>query len=363
MGDRTIEQGAQDFGGGEGVRFTCEGAVGVVTLCRPDALNALSHEMIGALTRALLVWADDPAISAVLVEGEGRAFCAGEDLIEIYRESRAGRPPVSYFADEYRLGALISRYPKPVISFVDGIVMGGGVGLAFHGSHRVMTENGVFAMPQVGVGFFPDVGGTCILSGVKGSFGMYLALTGERTRWGDALWTQLATHAVLQEDLPELREALIATADPDQALRAVAMVPPRETDDAALHLIATHFSRDTLDHVLASLRQAAARGDEFSRRTLRVILSRSPTSVAVTFAQITAGTMLTVEEALRMEFRILNRMLEGHDFFEGIRATLIKRDRHPRWKPARMEDVDPLAVEAHFASLGERELVLWGERR
>lgn len=345
------------------IRFERQGRAGLITLCRPESLNALSHRMIRALTRALLTWAEDPAIEIVVVQAEGRAFCAGGDLMEVYQRRKKGGPPLDFFADEYRLNALIARYPKPYVSLVDGIAMGGGVGLAFHGPTRIMTERAEFAMPEVGIGFFPDVGGTCILSGVKGSYGMYMALTGNRMHWGDALWTELATYAVPSDKLSAFRDDLCETADADTSVRPYAVVPPRETDDATLYAIATHFSRDTLRHVLASLKQAAWRRDEFARQTLMTIKSRSPMSVAVTFAQIAAGAMLTVEEALRMEFRILTRMLRSHDFYEGIRATLIEKDGKPLWRPSRLSDVEPSAVDAHFAPLGEDELVLWNDDR
>ncbi len=348
-----------DFNGGSDIRFARVGRAGVVTLSRPDALNALSHRMVRALTDALLAWAADDEIKLVVIENEGRAFSSGVDLREVYEEAKAGRPPLNYFADEYRLIALIARYPKPYVALVNGLAMGGGAGIAFHGSHRVMTENATFAMPEVGMGFFPDNGGTRILAGLKGSFGMYLTLTGRSAGWGDSTYTKLATHAVPASEIELLRTELLETADPEAALHFYAVIPPRETNDASIHAIATHFSRDTLEHVLASLRQAASWRNDFATRTLGLIESRSPTSVAVTFAQIMAGPMMSVEEALRMEYRILHRMLEGHDFFEGIRAAIIDKDHRPQWQPARIADLDPLSVEAHFASIGDDELVLW----
>lgn len=185
-----------DFGGGDEIRFERAGRAGLVTLNRPKALNAVNHAMVRALAKALDAWEADPGVALVVIKGEGRAFSAGGDLLDIYQAGREGKPRVDFFADEYRLNARIRRFAKPFVALIDGIVMGGGVGVSFHGSHRVVTENAQFAMPEVGIGFFPDVGGSYLLPRLKGSFGMYLALTGNRIRHGDLLWCGLATHAV-----------------------------------------------------------------------------------------------------------------------------------------------------------------------
>ncbi len=191
-----------DFGGGDEVRFERMGAAGVITMTRPNALNALTHHMVKAISRALHHWHHDKAVAAVVIKGEGRAFSAGGDLMAIYN----GRddPPVDFFADEYRLNAQIEAYPKPYVALIDGIVMGGGVGVSFHGSHRVVTENAQFAMPEVGIGFFPDVGASHLLPDLADNYGMYLGLTGARVKWGDALFSGLATHAVKAENLGAL---------------------------------------------------------------------------------------------------------------------------------------------------------------
>ena len=193
-----------DFGGGEEIGFERRGRAGIVTLTRPKALNALTHGMVLALARALAAWEADDAVAVVVVRAEGRAFCAGGDILKVYEAGRAGERPVAFFADEYRLNAAIARCSKPYVALVDGIVMGGGVGISVHGSHRVFTENAVFAMPEVGIGFFPDVGGSFFLPRLKGAFGAYLALTGNRIRWGDALWSGIATHVAKSADIPAL---------------------------------------------------------------------------------------------------------------------------------------------------------------
>jgi enoyl-CoA hydratase len=345
-----------DFGGGEEIRFERAGSAGIVTLIRPKALNAVTHRMVKALARALKSWEHDKSVAVIVVKGEGRAFSAGGDILDIYESGRNGRPPVEFFADEYRLNALIARFGKPYVALIDGIVMGGGVGISFHGSHRVMTQNAQFAMPEVGIGFFPDVGGSHLLPDLAENFGMYLGLTGNRIRYGDALWCGLATYTIQAEYLPGVIERIAETGDADLALREAFRPATRETDRETLQKIARHFSQPTLAAIVDSLR-AAAGDDEFAANTLATMRLRSPTSLHVAFRQISAGSTLSMDDCMRMEFRILNRMLKGHDFYEGIRAAIIDKGSKPVWRPARLEDVDPKAVDAYFAPL-EKELAL-----
>ncbi|WP_187970482.1 enoyl-CoA hydratase/isomerase family protein [Aquibium microcysteis] len=347
-----------DFGGGQEIRFEQRGRAGIVTMTRPKALNAVTHDMVRALSRALDAWAKDDSVDLVVIMGEGRAFCAGGDILKVYEAGKAGTPLYGFFADEYRLNAAIARFPKPYVALVDGIVMGGGVGVSVHGSHRVFTENAVFAMPEVGIGFFPDVGGSYFLPRLKGSFGAYLALTGNRIRRGDALWCGIATHAAQAGDLPALLDELCETGDADAACARLSVEAPRETSDAAATTIGRHFSLERMEDVVASLGQAADRGDETAREALATIRTRSPTSLFVTLRQILDGGMLDMDECMRMEFRILSRMLAGHDFYEGIRAVLIDKGSTPSWSPARIEDVDPAAIEAYFAPLTDGELAV-----
>lgn len=346
-----------DFGGGDEIRFERTGRAGIVTLTRPQALNALTHQMVLALSRALTAWRDDQEVAVVIVKAEGQAFCAGGDIMKVYEARNSPNPPVEFFADEYRLNVQIQGYPKPYISLIDGIVMGGGVGISFHGSHRVLTENAQFAMPEVGIGFFPDVGGSHLLPDLGGYFGMYLALTGNRIRYGDALWSGLATHTIAADGQAGLIERLCETGDTEAVLRSFFVAAKRETQRPALEAIARHFAKDTLAEVIESL-EAEAANDEFAAKTLATILTRSPTSLAVTFRQVRAGLTMSMADCMRMEFRILNRMLAGHDFYEGIRAVLVDKGSKPVWRPDRLQDVDPADIDSYFASLGERELAL-----
>ncbi|TPI41205.1 enoyl-CoA hydratase/isomerase family protein [Mesorhizobium sp. B3-1-9] len=346
-----------DFGGGDEIRFERLGKAGVVTLTRPKALNAVTHDMVNALGKALDAWEENAGINVVVVKAEGRAFSAGGDILHIYEAGRAGKPPVDFFADEYRLNARIARFRKPYVALIDGIVMGGGVGISFHGSHRVLTENAQFAMPEVGIGFFPDVGASHLLPDLGGSFGMYLGLTGNRIRYGDALWSGLATHTIKAEDQAGLLDELATSNDPNAELRDFFVPAKRETERQDLDSIARHFSKGSLADIVASLEQAAA-GDAFAAKTLAILKTRSPTSLNIAWRQISAGSTLSMDECMRMEFRILNRMLAGHDFYEGIRAAIIDRGSTPKWRPAGLDEVDAAEIDAYFAPLGDKELAL-----
>ena len=344
-----------DFGGGSEIGFERKGKAGLVKLTRTSALNALTHKMILALDRALQTWEDDPEVACVILEGEGRAFCAGGDVVAAYKARQEGAPAYEFFRDEYRLNARIGRFPKPYISLINGIVMGGGAGISVHGSHRIVTENTMFAMPETGIGFFPDVGGSAFLPHLHDNFGYYLALTGNRIRWGDCLQSGIATHAVAANDLEDVRDDIIATADIDAALTR-SQYPDFETSVEMRQLISECFSGATVNDCLAALEKAAEAGSKPAMDILKVVATRSPTSVAVAFRQIADGRSLNLDDCMRMEYRIANRMLEGHDFYEGVRAVLIDKDGAPAWNPASLDEVKPEQVNAYFANLGDKEL-------
>lgn len=347
-----------DFGGGDEIRFEHVGRAGIVTLTRTRSLNALSHDMVKALDRALIAWSKDDAVSLVVLRGEGRAFCAGGDILDVYHRGKAGEMPTEFFADEYIMNARIASYPKPYISLIDGIVMGGGVGISFHGSHRIIGANTLFAMPEVGIGFFPDVGGSHLLPHVRGSFGLYLALTGDRIRAGDVMAADLGTHFVTSEDQIELLEEISRTGNVDAALaRLVSAAPQAEISDADHELIERCFSAPSIAAIFAALEREAA-GSELAARILETMRKRSPTSLLVTLRQIREGAALDMEACMRMEYRILHRMLRGNDFYEGVRSVLVDKGSAPDWKPARLEDVSAQGIDDYFAPLGDRELVL-----
>lgn len=345
-----------DFGGAGEVAFSRRGCAGVITLQRPAALNALTHGMVLAIARALDAWEADDGIAVVLIRGEGRAFCAGGDIQAIYRAGQAGKPLYRFFADEYRLNTRIEAYPKPYIALIDGIVMGGGVGVSIHGSHRVFTENARFAMPEVTIGFFPDVGGSHFLPCLPGEAGMWLGLTGTRLGQGDALQVGVATHAVEAGGLDELAAALSSGDDVGTTLARFSAMPERQVDDKTLASVADIFAAATLGDLVARLRARAGAADTFARAVLERLNTCSPTSLGVAFRQIRAGRALSMRECMAMEYRIVSRMLRGYDFYEGIRAAVIDKDGVPRWRPDTLQAVDPASIDEYFAPLGEHEL-------
>jgi enoyl-CoA hydratase len=345
----------------ESAEVICErhGSAGVVTLNRPRALNALTETMVREMRRALDAWVRDPAVTRIVVEGAGeKAFCAGGDIRQLTELGQAGRreEALTFWREEYRLNAFIKRYPKPYISLIDGIVMGGGVGVSLHGSYRVAGERYLFAMPEVGIGFFPDVGATYALPRLPGQAGMYLALTGDRVRRADAALLGLATHAVESGRIGALRQALIDGEPVEAALAGVAVDPGPAPLAAEMPVIEACFSADSVQGILGRLDAAAANGSAFAARTADGMRAKSPTSLCVAFEQVRRGGALDFDEAMRTEFRIVSRIFEGHDFYEGVRAALVDKDGQPQWRPVSLEAVDPDAIERHFAGLGAREL-------
>ena len=341
----------------------CErrGVAGLVTLNRPQALNALTHAMVLELSRALDAWADDPAVTRIVVTGAGeRAFCAGGDIRHLYDLGKAGRheEALRFWRDEYPLNVRIKRYPKPYVALIDGIVMGGGVGISLHGSHRVAGDRYQFAMPEVGIGFFPDVGATYALPRLPAETGTYLALSGDRVRGADALALGLATHAVPSAALPEVRDALVAGEPVDDALARFAHTPGGALLSGERETIDRCFTGPTVPEILERLDEAAAQGSEFARKTAATMRTKSPTSLAVALEQMRRGGSLDFEDAMRTEFRIVSRIIAGHDFYEGVRAAIIDKDGAPRWRPATLDAVDARVVEGHFADLGLAELEL-----
>lgn len=347
------------------ILFDVGDGVARVTLNRPKALNAVTLEMLHALEERLIAWAEDDAVAAVVIGGEGRAFAAGGDIRRLYEAGRAGDPYTEvFFRDEYRVNRRIFHYPKPYVALINGVVMGGGVGLSVHGSHRVVTENAVFAMPETGIGFFPDVGGTYFLPRLPGQLGLYLALTGARLGGADCLYAGLATHYVPSERLPALETALrtlnLSGSDIEAAHASVMAAIGRLSEDplpAPIERLRRDidrcFAADSVEQVIDNLR---ADGSEWARKTAETILARSPTSLKVAFEQIRRGGALDLDQALILEYRMSQAFMRGHDFYEGVRAAIIDKDQSPRWRPARLEEVTADMVAAHFAPLGEKEL-------
>jgi enoyl-CoA hydratase len=345
----------------ESPEVICEkrGEAGLITLNRPRALNALTLTMVCEIRRALDAWAGDPSVTRIVVRGAGdKAFCAGGDIRRLTEALKAGEreEALAFWREEYLLNIRIKRYPKPYISLIDGIVMGGGVGVSLHGSHRVAGDRYLFAMPEVGIGFFPDVGATYALPRLPGETGMYLALTGDRVKRADAVMLGLATHSVASENMDSLLQDLTSGVPVEAALAKASSDPGPAPLAAHRDIIDTCFSAGSVVEVLQRLDEAAAKGSEFAARTASGMRAKSPTSMTIAFEQVRRGTSLDFEEAMQTEFRIVSRIGEGQDFFEGVRAVLIDKDNQPRWQPASLEEVRRETIEHHFASLGENDL-------
>jgi len=349
----TVKDRAAEAGGDE-IRFERVGRLGIVTLDRPRALNALTLGMIRHLDPMLASWAHDHAIEAVAIRGAGeKAFCAGGDVRAVYEAGRRGTDVLTYefFFEEYRLNQRIHRYAKPYVALIDGIAMGGGLGLSVHGRYRVVTERTMMAMPETAIGLFPDVGGSWFLDRAPGKIGAYLALTGARIKAADALFAGLATHFVPAADLPALLDALTHTS-PEAALHRYAADP----GPAPLATLKPRIDRAFAEPRVAGILAALEREGEWGAATAADLARKSPTSLKATLRVLQLNHRHELEECLKREFRLVQRCMVGHDFYEGIRAVLVDKDHAPAWQPARLDDVSDEAIEAMFAPLDTGEL-------
>jgi enoyl-CoA hydratase len=330
-----------------------EGRAGRITMNRPQALNALTYAMVGEIWKALSAWKDDPAVALVILDGAGeRGLCAGGDVRAMYDSAPQGSAFARRFwADEYRLNALIGRYPKPFVAFMDGIVMGGGIGLSGHASHRIVTERSQLAMPETGIGLIPDVGGTWLLAHAPGEIGIYLGLVGERMRGAGTIYARFADRFVPAAKLSELAAAL-TQADAGEVgghIQRFAEAPPLSDLAARAGQINRAFSLDTVESIREAL---AATGGEWAIKTLADLDQRSPLALKLTLAAIrNARTLPTLEAALNVEYRLTTRLFEHGEFIEGVRALLVDKDKRPKWNPARLEAVSAEVVNAFLAPL------------
>lgn len=336
------------------VLLETRGRLGLITLNRPQALNALNLDMVRLIDPQLRAWAADAAISAVVIRGQGaRAFCAGGDIRALHDLGRAGRKDeaMTFWREEYRLNALIKNFSKPYIALIEGVVMGGGVGLSVHGSHRVAAEKITFAMPEVGIGYFPDVGATYFLPRLPQRSGLWLALTGARIGVADALSLGLMTHHVPSTQFDTVIAALAAGEGIDDVLSR----KQRKAEPGAVvkHLPAIDrlFSGNSVEAILAAL-DAETTGDhaDFGRDAAAAIRTKSPTSLKLAFEQVRRGAAADFDECLRIELRLDAHILDGHDYYEGVRAVVIDKSNAPQWHPARLEDVSDAEIARHFAA-------------
>eukprot|EP01062_Namystynia_karyoxenos_P058903 TRINITY_DN50359_c0_g1_i1.p1 TRINITY_DN50359_c0_g1~~TRINITY_DN50359_c0_g1_i1.p1 ORF type:complete len:390 (+),score=121.36 TRINITY_DN50359_c0_g1_i1:78-1247(+) len=343
------------------------GVVQLITLNRPKALNALNWSMVRTMRPWYTQWMEDwdgGKQRAVVMKGAGeKAFCAGGDVVSIAKDKPpegTGELRREFFRDEYRLNYAIKTLPFPHVAILDGIVMGGGVGLSVHGSHRIVTENSMFAMPETGIGLFPDVGGSVFLPRLPlAGLGMYLALTGHRLKGGDLLHAAIGTHYVPRSRLPNLEKALLCAgsasavggiieehAEPREALPPFSLEPH-------LDRIAQIFTGASIDDIISDLRSDQT---EWTKATLDILMRMSPTSLRVTHEQILRGARQSAHDNFAMEARIVWHMMHhGSDFDEGVRALLVDKCKSPNWKPPTLEEVTPEMVAVYFQSLEDKE--------
>lgn len=335
------------------ILFEKRGALGLITLNRPKALNALTHGMCLGLQKMLTEWAHDATVKTVAIRGTGeRAFCAGGDIRAMYESNIAKTQAAAKFlADEYRVNALIGAYPKPFVALTHGIVMGGGAGVSLHGSQVLAGESLIFAMPESGIGFVTDIGATHFLSRCGDEVGLYLGLTGARIGLAQAIALGLFTHAVKAEDHEKLIGRLAEGEKPDAAIAAFAFKagPPK----LAAARIATLFAGNSVEAILERLDRD---GGDFAVETAKLMRSRSPTSLKLIFRAVREAKGKNLRDCLKMEYRIAARAVMAHDFREGVRATLIDKGATPAWQPAQLAGVSDEAVAGYFADLGAREL-------
>ncbi len=359
-------------GSEEEILIASQAGLGRILINRPQALNALSLANYREIGPVIAAWAEDPRIHAVMIRGRGgQAFCAGGDIRAIYEAGLgiSGDPklPQDFFREEYRVIRQVHRFPKPYVALIDGITMGGGAGMSVNGSFRVATERTLFAMPETGIGLFPDVGATRFLNLCPGRIGRYLALSGARLRASDALYSGFATHFVPQEKIDDLIEALRAIcwksgSEHRQVAKLLAgfAADPGPAPIAALQeAVDRTFGGESVEAILDALEREENEGGAFAgwaRESRRNLLAKSPASLKLTLRQLTVGRDFEIEEALSLEYRMVRHVLEGHDFYEGVRAAVIDKDRQPRWRPASLAEVDEKVVRSYFAPIGEEEL-------
>ena len=339
----------------EEVFFEKKGSLGLITLNRPEALNALTLNMVRLIHPKLKIWEEDNEIKTVAVTAVGdKAFCAGGDIRALYDWGKNNdKKATGFYYEEYQLNQLIKSYTKPYISFVNGIVMGGGVGISVHGSYRVAGENYSFAMPETGIGLFPDVGGSFFLSRLKNNVGMYLALTGSRIKSSDAIELGIAEYFIQSENFDDIFKQLSEGITPDEVLSSFNSNKVNSDLKNDFEKINELFSGNSLEDIFERLEND---NSDFSQKNLSLLRSKSPTSLNITFRQIKNGSELNFEDCMKMEFRMVTKVMNDHDFYEGVRALIIDKDNNPAWKPETVEEVSDEEIDEFFKYLEDNEL-------
>jgi enoyl-CoA hydratase/carnithine racemase len=331
------------------------GGIGLITLNRPQALNALTHTMCLKIDETLQFWEEDQHIKAVVTQGVGeKAFCAGGDIRSLYDLGKQQRydEAMQFFNDEYRLNYRISHYSKPYIAFMDGITMGGGMGLSIHGAFRIGTERLSMAMPETGIGFFPDIGGTYFLPRCPDEMGTYLGLTGARINAADALYVNLIDHVVPSYRLPELLNLLVETEFASSDLEIVNELlakfnTPTEASELYCHrdIIEECFAKDTIEAIMDTLKKHQA---TWYQQALESLKKKSPLSLKVTLEALRRGVTMDLKHCQQMEFNLCYHFMRDHDFYEGVRALLIDKDKNPQWLPASLDKASKAKVDSYF---------------
>jgi enoyl-CoA hydratase len=339
-----------------------EGVAGIIRLNRPKAINAVTLEMFRDIDKALDAFEADPGVTVIVLEGAGeRGLCAGGDIRALWENSKvAGDLGKVLWREEYILNARIKKFPKPYVAFMDGIVMGGGVGLSAHSSHRVVTERTKLAMPEVGLGFFPDVGGTFLLSRTPGEIGTYFGLTGQTMNGPDAIYARFADAVVPSAKLSTLREALTKVRPGTTSSEVKTLVDSFATGETAGPAAAKQsqidawFAHDRMEDIVAALKQD---GSELAQATLKTLGEKSPRGMVVTLNLLRlARQAASLEDCLVREYRAALEVFRSDDFREGVRAAVIDKDRNPKWSPPRIEDVTPAMIAPYFREIGADEL-------
>ena len=341
----------------EEVFFEVKESLGLITLNRPKALNALTLSMVRKIHPKLKEWENDSSIKYVLIKAQGeKAFCAGGDIRALHDWGKNNEDEaIGFYREEYTLNQYIKRYPKPYISLVNGIVMGGGVGLSVHGSHRIAGENYSFAMPETGIGLFPDVGGSFFLSRLKYEAGTYLALTGSRIKAADAIFLQTATNFVKSENFSSIINDLSkGERDPGDIITSYSSSPDEESEfEMISDFSLKNFKGNTIEEIIDNLKN---NNSDLATKILSIIGTKSPTSLKVALRSLQLGKKNSFEDCMKMEFRMVNKVMNNHDFYEGVRALIIDKDNKPSWSPKSIEDVEDDFVDEFFHSLTENEL-------
>jgi enoyl-CoA hydratase len=342
-------------GESEEVLTRVDGGVGLITLNRPKAINSLNQQMVATLSAVLTRWEADDAVRAVVLSGAGkRGLCAGGDVVAIYHSARDGGVEARRFwRDEYLLNGHIGRFAKPYVSLMDGIVMGGGVGVGAHANVRVVTETSKMAMPEVGIGFIPDVGGAFLLSRAPGGLGRHAALTGAPFSGADAIAMGFADHYIPHDQLDAFTQAIIDDGVPS-AVAAHAVEPPPSELAAQRVWIDRCYAGDTVEDIIARLRAFGGNGAGPPQDAANLIASRSPIALSVTLQAVRrAAKLKTLEDVLKQDYRVSSASVHSHDLVEGIRAQLIDKDRNPKWSPATLPAVTAADIDAYFAPVDD----------